>query len=172
MADTLNILDILPMLVERGGPVIPVIIVTSILLWTLIIERYWYYAIEYPKTLGRVADRWLQREERNSWYARRIREGIISELSLALRRHLLTIQVLTGILPLLGLLGTVTWMIATFDILNTFGSGNSRALSTGISKALLPTTAGLVTAIASLYFSINLQQRARIEIHKVSDKLV
>jgi len=45
-------------------------------------------------------------------------------------------------------------------------------LSTGISKALLPTTAGLVTAIASLYFSINLQQRARIEIHKVSDKLV
>ena len=172
MADPLGLMDILSMLAERGGPVIPVIIVTSILLWTLIIERYWYYTIEYPKTLGCVADRWANREERNSWYARRIREGIISELSLALRRHLLTIQVLTGILPLLGLLGTVTGMIATFDILNTFGSGNSRALSTGISKALLPTTAGLVTAIASLYFSINLQQRARIEIHKVSDKLV
>ena len=172
MAESLNIMDILSMLVERGGPVIPVIILTSVLLWTLIIERYWYYGIEYPKTLGRVAEQWLSREERDSWYARRIREGLISELSLALRKHLLTIQVLTGILPLLGLLGTVTGMIATFDILNTFGSGNSRALSTGISKALLPTTAGLVTAIASLYFSINLQQRARIEIHKVSDKLV
>ncbi|MCP3866903.1 MAG: MotA/TolQ/ExbB proton channel family protein [Gammaproteobacteria bacterium] len=159
------------LLIERGGPVVPVIIATSILLWTLIIERYWFYIFEYPGILSRTARRWRQRDERTSWYARRIREGLISELSLALRRHLLAIQVLVSILPLLGLLGTVTGMIATFDILNRFGSSDTGALSVGISKALLPTTAGLVTAIAGLYFSNDLQQRSRTQIHQVSDKL-
>ena len=57
----------------------------------------------------------------------------VKRLSVKLR----PLVVVAMIAPLLGLLGTVTGMIATFDILNTFGSGNSRALSTGISKALL-----------------------------------
>ncbi|MCB1858001.1 MAG: MotA/TolQ/ExbB proton channel family protein [Gammaproteobacteria bacterium] len=159
-------------LTVRGGPLIPLIMLTSLLLWTLIIERYWFYRFRYPSILARTVAQWNLRIEQQSWYARRIREGMISELSVALRRGLIPIKTLAAVLPLLGLLGTVTGMVATFDILQQYGNSNPQALSSGISKALLPTTAGLVTAIAALFFSINLQQRAETEINRVRDKLV
>ncbi len=159
-------------LVARGGPVIAIIMAASLLLWTMIIERYWFYAVRYPQALERTAAEWQEREDHQSWHAKRIREGMISELAVALRRRLIPIQTLTAILPLLGLLGTVTGMITTFDILQRFGNSDFQGLSSGISKALLPTTAGLVTAIAALFFSINLRQRAETEINRVRDRLV
>ena len=85
----------------------------------------------------------------------------MSEISIALKHNLIPIQALTGILPLLGLLGTVTGMIAIFEVLNVFGTGNARGMADGISRALLPTTAGLVTSIIGIYFSADLNKRAK-----------
>ena len=74
---------------------------------------------------------------------------------------MITIHTVTAVLPLLGLLGTVTGMIAIFDVLNVFGNGNTRGMADGISKALLPTTAGLVTSIIGIYFSADLDKRVK-----------
>ncbi|MEQ8979702.1 MAG: MotA/TolQ/ExbB proton channel family protein, partial [Deltaproteobacteria bacterium] len=49
--------------------------------------------------------------------------------------------------PLLGLLGTVTGMITTFEVITVFGTGNPRLLSGGISVALITTQLGLMVAI-------------------------
>ena len=60
------------------------------------------------------------------------------------------VLVLAAVAPLLGLLGTVTGMIATFDIITTHGTGDPKLLSGGISEALVTTMLGLVVAIPLL----------------------
>ncbi len=62
------------------------------------------------------------------------------------------IIVIASIAPLLGLLGTVTGMISTFDIITEYGTGDPKLLSGGISEALVTTKLGLVVAIPTLFF--------------------
>lgn len=156
---------------ERGGPVLVGILVVSTLLWIMIIERYWFLNFVYPRRLETIIKRWEERSDRASWYALRVREGLSTEIRLVLQSYLFPIQTITQVLPLLGLLGTVTGMIAIFDVITVFGTGNARGMADGISRALLPTTAGLTTAIVGLYFSANLKHRARIEQQKAQDRL-
>jgi len=156
---------------DRGGPVLLAVLAVSILMWILIIERYWFIFFGYREQLSKIAQRWQNRQDQSSWYALRIREGLLAEISIALKQNLIPIQALTGILPLLGLLGTVTGMIAIFEVLNIFGTGNARGMADGISRALLPTTAGLVTSLAGLYFSTDLKNRTDIYAEKAKDLL-
>ncbi|MDF1881440.1 MotA/TolQ/ExbB proton channel family protein [Sulfurimonas sp. MAG313] len=60
------------------------------------------------------------------------------------------ILIVAAVAPLLGLLGTVTGMIATFDIITEFGTGDPKLLSGGISIALVTTELGLIVAIPVL----------------------
>lgn len=69
-----------------------------------------------------------------------------------LERFMPTLNVLGVIAPLLGLLGTVTGMIATFDVISVHGSGNPGLLSKGISEALITTELGLIVAIPVILF--------------------
>lgn len=62
------------------------------------------------------------------------------------------IIVFASVAPLLGLLGTVTGMISTFDVITEFGTGDPKMLSGGISEALVTTKFGLVVAIPALLF--------------------
>jgi len=156
---------------ETGGPVLFVILLTSIFLWVLIVERYYYYFMVYPTKLDAIINQWTSRTDRSSWYALRIRDGLLADVSITLKQYLIPIQTFTSILPLLGLLGTVTGMIAIFDVLNVFGTGNTRGMASGISRALLPTTAGLVTSLAGLYFSTDLNRRAKLQAEKAQDLL-
>lgn len=81
-------------------------------------------------------------------------EDVISESILHEQPYLdrfgSTILVLAAVGPLLGLLGTVTGMIATFDVITEFGTGNPKLLSGGISEALITTELGLIVAIPAL----------------------
>jgi biopolymer transport protein ExbB len=78
-----------------------------------------------------------------------------------LERNLGTLAVLGGIAPLLGLLGTVTGMIHTFQLVTIFGSGDAKLLSSGISEALVTTETGLAIAIPVLLVHAFLARRAR-----------
>ncbi|MEL6544363.1 MAG: MotA/TolQ/ExbB proton channel family protein, partial [Myxococcota bacterium] len=73
-------------------------------------------------------------------------ESIIRE-SASLERFLWAIKVVAGIAPLMGLLGTVTGMIETFQTLTLFGTGDPKQMAGGISEALVTTMLGLVVAI-------------------------
>jgi biopolymer transport protein ExbB len=78
-------------------------------------------------------------------------EELLHEMILSclptLEKHLGTLAVLGGVAPLLGLLGTVTGMIHTFQMITQFGAGGAKMLSGGISEALVTTEFGLVIAI-------------------------
>jgi len=63
--------------------------------------------------------------------------------------------------PLLGLLGTVSGMIATFNLITVFGSGDPKPLAGGISEALVTTLFGLIVAIPALILHAFLSRRAQ-----------
>ena len=156
---------------ESGGMVLWLILFTSILMWTLIAERYLYVYWVHPQSLRILLSEWQQRSERRSWAAKQIRVGMIAKSRASLRRYLMFIRTLTGALPMLGLLGTVDGMIQTFDVLSVFGTGNARGMAGGISVALITTMAGLVTALSGLYFSTELESRMSLAVENVADKL-
>ena len=95
-----------------------------------------------------------------------ISEAILHE-NAALDRFQSTIMVIAAISPLLGLLGTVTGMIETFDIITEFGTGDPKLLSGGISIALVTTELGLIVAIPVLLIGTLLASWA----NKIKDDL-
>ena len=83
-----------------------------------------------------------------------------------LKRYLLVIAVLAAVAPLFGLLGTVTGMMTTFNVISLFGTGNAKAMAGGISEALITTQSGLLVAIPGLFMSAFLIRRAnRLKSH-------
>lgn len=78
-----------------------------------------------------------------------ILEAILKE-SQMIDRFGVVILVIASVAPLLGLLGTVTGMIATFDVITLYGTANPKLLSGGISEALVTTMLGLIVAIPGL----------------------
>lgn len=101
-------------------------------------------------SMGRVLETTLRSHDKSrDERADRSDEKILSEM-VAIDRFGAMILVFAGVAPLLGLLGTVTGMIATFDAITEFGTGDPRLLSGGISEALITTELGLIVAIPSL----------------------
>ena len=104
---------------------------------------------------------------------RRILDECAVTLRPVLSRNLAVIAVLGSVAPLLGLLGTVSGMIATFNVISAIGTGNARPLAGGISEALVATEAGLLVAIPGLLLSAQLSRRAsRLEHHLDQTMLV
>ncbi|MDX1517032.1 MAG: MotA/TolQ/ExbB proton channel family protein [Woeseiaceae bacterium] len=157
---------------EAGGTVLWVILFVTILLWTLIIERLFYFRTVVPKLTAECVREWTNRPEHVSWRARKIRDMMISEFRIGARRYLKIIHVLMVLLPLLGLLGTVTGMIQVFNVMSVAGTSNARLMAAGVSAATIPTMAGLVAALSGLFFVSMLQRRAEGQIKHLEDSLV
>jgi biopolymer transport protein ExbB len=83
------------------------------------------------------------------------------EIRLRLTRGLAALSVIAATAPLLGLLGTVTGMITTFQRITLFGTGDPQSLSGGISEALLTTKFGLIVAIPTFLLYAYLSRRAQ-----------
>ena len=157
---------------EAGGDVLWGILLVTTLMWTLMIERLWFFHSELPRRVGQIQAEWDARPDTTSWFARRIRDQLISEISIDAHRYLLFIKTLMAVLPLLGLLGTVTGMIQVFDVMALTGTGNARLMAGGVSAATIPTMSGLVAALSGLYLATYLEQRADAEVDQVGDLLV
>ncbi len=76
-------------------------------------------------------------------------------------KYLGALAICAAAAPLLGLLGTVTGMINTFQLITVFGTGDARSLSGGISEALITTQTGLIIAVPVLLAHAYLMRRAR-----------
>lgn len=86
-----------------------------------------------------------------------------------LERMLPLLNVFAAMAPLLGLLGTVTGMITTFQTITTFGTGDPRILSTGISEALITTQAGLGITIPFMLIHHLLKRRVNIFLDDIEE---
>ncbi len=156
---------------SAGGNILWLIAVLSLALWCLIIERFLFFKFNYPQLKQQWLEQWGQRDDKASIHSRRIRSLIISEAKIAMRQSLAIIKMLIRLCPLMGLLGTVNGMIHVFDVMAVTGNGNARAMADGVSQATIPTMAGMVIAIAGLYFSQLIEERVNDETHHLADLL-
>jgi len=172
--------------IAAGGVVMIPLALVSTLMWTLIINRVFFFRRLYRRNMSRkraseyikagkfsdskkyrgvtsllVTD-FLNRKSGRPSLDRFILDETVLILGSSLDRYLALIGVLAALAPLLGLLGTVTGMIATFDVISIFGTGNAKAMAGGISEALITTQTGLLVAIPGLYMSNFLNRRAEI----------
>ncbi len=158
--------------VETGGDVLLVIGFVTLVMWTLIIERFWYFRTGHKTETKRVLGIWNSREDQSSWEAHQIRRLLVSEAELKLTSGLGLIRTIVALCPMFGLLGTVTGMIEVFDVMAISGSGNARGMAGGVSRATLPTMAGMVAALSGMIFSIQMDRFAREESDRLADRLV
>jgi len=86
-------------------------------------------------------------------------EAILRETP-RLERGLITLAILAAIAPMLGLLGTVSGMIETFQAITLFGTGDPKLMSGGISQALVTTELGLAVAIPLLLIHSGLSSKS------------
>ena len=146
---------------SQGGVVMIPLMVCSCIMWTLILERMiYFYRLEkrdlaFHRMLqalkkGVVPDAldgiraFLVRDimahrTGDTELDGRIIEACAMSIRSRLTRFLSVIAVLAAVSPLFGLLGTVTGMITTFNVITLFGTGNARAMAGGISEALVTT---------------------------------
>ena len=152
-------------LFSQGGLILWLILVASLLLWALIAERYWFLWLERRPLRRRIqAAAQTPGLPRRGLARRRYLDGLAATYTGKMRRSLGFIRALTGALPMLGLLGTVTGMIKVFDVMTVFGTGNVRGMAGGISEALITTMAGLVVALSGLFVSADLDHRVEQEL--------
>ena len=163
--------DVIRSFMEQGGQVLWLILFTLILLWSLIIERHLFFKKEYSQYKAEIVEQWMARKDRGSWYAKKIREATLSQVKTDLSKNISLIKTLVALCPLLGLLGTVTGMVAVFDVMAETGTGNARLMASGISMATIPTMSGMVAALSGLYFGSLLEGRAKRENEKIAEAL-
>ena len=90
----------------------------------------------------------------------KLSEAIIREMP-KITRNLTLIKIISVVAPLLGLLGTVTGMINTFQAITLFGTGDPKLMAGGISQALVTTVLGLVVAIPTVFLYTLLNTRSK-----------
>lgn len=168
---------------RTGGMVMWPLAVVSLTMWLFIVERTLFIRRLYRRPMafneawehvrdgrlpaaekhgGAVAlllTRFIPARSGNPRLDRFILDETVLRLNHSLRNHLDAIGVLAAIAPLLGLLGTVTGMMTTFDVMAIFGTGNAKAMAGGISEALITTETGLLVAIPGLYMKGFLDRR-------------
>jgi len=146
---------------ELGGPVLRVIGVVILVLWVLILERLIYFRTGLRSLIQDALNDWERRPERKSWHAHQIRDAIISRVKSAADKGLPMIQTLVALCPLLGLMGTVTGMIQVFEVMAISGTSNARSMAAGVSRATVPTMAGMVGALSGVFLVTILTRTAK-----------
>lgn len=174
-----------------GGWFIWPLLVCSILLISIVLERLWFLQrrLIAPKGLLRQVQNLIEKESFHSQnqeeisstsqlgdllkycyqYRSNSREFVeikaeekASEIKLILERNLSMLSTIASISPLLGLLGTVVGMITVFSNIDINGSSNTDLLAAGISEALITTAFGLIIAVPAIIFFRYFEQKTLI----------
>lgn len=170
--------------VEQGGTVGYVILALGLIALLISLERYVVLFITERKVkrqlksnelrddnpLGRV----LKVKEKYADVASdtlelKLSEAILREMP-SLTRSITFIKIISVVAPLLGLLGTVTGMIITFQQITLFGTGDPKIMAGGISQALMTTVLGLVVAIPTVMLFTWLNTRSKNIVHILQEQ--
>jgi biopolymer transport protein ExbB len=100
-----------------------------------------------------------------------LQEALLKELP-RLERFLPALNIMGAVAPLMGLLGTVTGMIETFQAITLYGAGDPRMMSGGISEALITTMLGLAVAIPIMLVHTFLRRRLEHIVGDMEEKAV
>lgn len=119
-------------------------------------------ALEYVKSrkglMAKVIEACLDSSENRDTAENEVRKLILHEMPV-LNRNINTLAVIAGAAPLLGLLGTISGMIALFAAVTYYGTGDPKFLAGGISEALVTSQTGLAIAIPTLFIHDYIRNR-------------
>ena len=127
--------------IDQGGPIVFVLFFISIYLFVLLAAKFKFLFFEIAD-IQKSFESKVNSIEKDEFYLLNLSIQKADFKSVVLK-DFTTIQILITLCPVLGLLGTVTGMIEVFDVVSFFGTGNARALASGITKATLPTMTGM-----------------------------
>ena len=116
--------------------------------------------------LGNVLSVALRNREQPPELVEKKMEVVLVEQLPSYSRSLNLLASLAGLMPIFGLLGTVSGMIMTFRVISLHGTGDAQAMASGIAEALITTQAGLVAAAPIMLGHVLLTSRVK----KISDK--
>lgn len=179
---------------SQGGTVMVPLMACSCIMWTLILDRVIFFArlekkdIEFhtlvrilekqtlPQKAGGIRAHLVRHLMANRTHDPMVDKRILDQCAMSMRpaleRHLAAIAVLAAVSPLFGLLGTVTGMISTFDVITLFGTGNAKAMAGGISEALVTTQSGLVVSIPGFFMSVLLYKESARAKSRLSEAVI
>ncbi len=155
LPEQLNLKDLvftLEQFFQTGGWVLYPILVVSVLILLLVLERILFRVFNYPLQKKQI----LSTLQVQTLTVRRL--SLLCDLDLALKNQLSLIKTLIALCPLIGLLGTVTGMIQVFDSLALYGTGNPRLMAAGVASATFPTMTGMAVAVVGILFYNRLQR--------------
>ena len=139
---------------ESGGTVLWYIALLVTFMWALILERVYYFLFVHDEIANGIQKKYLAMNFKSPWHKFQIKTRLISEGKISINKNMQLIQVCIALCPLFGLMGTVTGMIEVFQVMAFSGGGDARAMAGGVSKATLPTMAGMVVALSGIFATI------------------
>ena len=164
-------LDELEAFLARGGPVLLVIMVATFVMWALILERLFYFRLAHKAVEEEAVAEWNARSDRKSVLAHWVRDKLISEVRLKAEANVQMTKAMVALAPLLGLLGTVTGMVAVFDVMAITDGADAKAMAGGVSQATIPTMAGMVASISGILFTSGMDRKVNRLVQGVEDKM-
>ena len=166
-----NAYEAISRFMDQGGDVLWLIAALTFAMWMLIFERIWYFRFDLKEEIAGVITIWEERSERKSWSAQQIRRSMIAKITNGINKHTALISTMVALCPLLGLLGTVTGMIEVFNIMAVTGGGDAKSMAGGVSRATIPTMAGMVAALSGVFANTYVTRIATRESTLVEDRL-
>ncbi len=166
-----GLMEVLLAFMDKGGNVLWLIAALLFVMWTLIFERVWYLQFGWKKHVAEIIAKWEGRSERKSWEAHQIRDMLVSQARMQINQYLPLIKTMVALCPLLGLLGTVTGMIEVFNIMAVTGGGDAKSMAGGVSRATIPTMAGMVAALSGVFANTYVTRIAERETAFLEDNL-
>lgn len=123
--------------------------VVCVAMFAIAIEKWLFLQTRWRTWRAHWIVCWSLKQHQQTWYGHQIQQSWLAQGRWLLYRRLRFLKCLVGLCPMLGLLGTVTGMIALFDALS-FGHRSFSALSQGIALATIPTLVGMSLALIGL----------------------
>lgn len=151
--------------IDQGGPIVLVLFFISIYLFVLLAAKFKFLFFEISDVQKSFEEE-MQNIKKDELFLLNTSIQKADFKSIVLK-DFATIQILITLCPVLGLLGTVTGMIEVFDVVSFFGTGNARALASGITKATLPTMTGMAISIVGLLTFTVLNSKSQSLISKL-----
>ena len=156
---------------SAGGSVLWLIAILAAFMWAIILERIWYFNAGHKVYMDELKSEWDSLSDHTTWKADAIKEKLISQARTEVNRYLPLINTCVALAPLFGLLGTVTGMIEVFQVMAFTGGGDARSMAGGVSKATLPTMAGMTTALSGVFATIYLDSARNREENLIKDTI-
>ena len=154
---------------SAGGSGLWLIAILAAFMWAIILVRIWDLNTGHKANMHELSAEWEAVGDHTTWRAQQIKDKLTSQAKTEVNRYLSLVNTCVALAPLFGLLGTVTGMIEVFQVMAFTGGGDARSMAGGVSKATLPTMAGMTTALSGVFATIYLTSAKNREENSIKE---